>query len=594
MSCKKLNVEESFSEIENILSRRLLTPVFQPIVDISNAKGLGYEALIRGPINSDLHSPIELFDVAKKQGLLAELEYTCREMSCQRFTALEGSGKLFVNVSPMVLLDDGFREGITQGILSRYGLNADRIVIELSEQYPLDDYELINKAACHYREMGFEIALDDIGAGYAGLRIWNEMRPDYVKIDRHFIDQIDKDFAKQEFVGSIQKIASNLGCRVIAEGIETQGQLQTVQSLGITLGQGFFLGRPESYLEYKLPDCVGDYYRPLTDKVDRLMAGDISESVKTISSDMPFEDVINLFRRDKDLSCLPVVNDDYFLGNIDRYDVLELLAWPFSHDLYRRKQSRDVMDNGCMVVDRQTPLEDISKKLAMQESLKVDNHFIVTDNGRFFGVIQTHHLFKKMTEAQLLNALYANPLTQLPGNLLIDKTMAAWMAAKSDFRVAYLDLTNFKPFNDYYGYKSGDEVIVELARITERAICSRRDFLGHIGGDDFVVLFKSHDWESRCKRILSEFDAYVPGLYDEKALDDGGISGVDRLGRACFFPLLSLAIGVVHPDFKAVSSIHDVTTIAAEAKHGAKKQTGSNIFVSRRRKPHRLTYGLIT
>lgn len=582
-----------YNEFESILEKRLLTPVFQPIVNISSAKGLGYEALIRGPVNSELHSPIALFDAAKNQGLLADLEYTCREMSCQRFSELEGPGKLFINVSPMVLLDDGFREGITQGILDRYGLRADRIVIELSEQYPLDDYELINKAADHYREMGFEIALDDIGAGYAGLRTWNEMRPDYVKIDRHFIDQIDKDFAKQEFVSSIQKIASNLNCKVIAEGIETQGQLQTLQSLGVLLGQGYFLGRPETYLEYSVPEALGDYFKPVSDKADRLLAGDITEQVQTITPDTLFEDLINVFRRDKNLSCLPVVIDEYFVGNIDRHNILELLAWPFSHDLYRRKQAKDVMDSECMVVDRHTPLEDISKQLALQESRDVDNHFIITDSGRFFGVIQTHHLFKKMTEAQLLNARYANPLTQLPGNLIIDKTMADWMSANKDFRVAYLDLNNFKPFNDYYGYKPGDEVIVELARITERLVCSRRDFFGHIGGDDFVVLFQSSDWSRRCHQILAEFDAYVPGLYDDSALEKGGISGIDRSGNASFFPLLSLAIGIVHPDFESVSSIHDITTLAAEAKHGAKKESGSCVFINRRRKPHRLTDGVI-
>src|SRR5690606_38719081 len=95
-----------------------------------------------------------------------------------------------------------------------------KVVIELTEQMPTDDFELLDTALHHYRNMGFSIALDDLGAGYSSLRMWSELRPDYVKIDRYFIDGIHRDAVKRGFVESILKIARASQAQVIAEGIE--------------------------------------------------------------------------------------------------------------------------------------------------------------------------------------------------------------------------------------------------------------------------------------------------------------------------------------------------------------------------------------
>lgn len=107
-------------------------------------------------------------------------------------------------------------------MLREYGIAPSQIVIELTEQAPTDDFQLLQTALHHYRDMGFSIALDDLGAGYSSLRLWSELRPDYVKIDRHFIDGIHQDALKREFVGSILQIARASRAQVIAEGIEFQ------------------------------------------------------------------------------------------------------------------------------------------------------------------------------------------------------------------------------------------------------------------------------------------------------------------------------------------------------------------------------------
>lgn len=231
-------------ELRQILQERDLHMLFQPILNTREGAVLGYEALVRGPAHSPLHNAAVLFETANTTNMLAELEHICRELAIRRFVELGLQGKLFLNVSPMTLTDPRHPQGETLRLLERYGLPPARVVIELSEHYPTQDMELLARATRHYAGMGFEIAIDDLGAGYSGLRLWSEVGPSYVKIDRHFVAGIDADRIKREFVRFIRDISQRLGCRVIAEGIETSGECLTLQGLGIHNLQGFYLGVP--------------------------------------------------------------------------------------------------------------------------------------------------------------------------------------------------------------------------------------------------------------------------------------------------------------------------------------------------------------
>ncbi|MDI1300580.1 MAG: EAL domain-containing protein [bacterium] len=232
-------------ELHRLLLQRDLHMLFQPIVNTRERIVLGYEALVRGPDDSALHGANELFETAQKEGVLAPLERLCRELACARFVELNLPGKLFLNVSPMTLTDPHHPQGETLRILERTGLDPSRVVIELSEHYPTQDFELLARATRHYAGMGFEIAIDDLGSGYSGLRLWSEIRPAYVKIDRHFVANIHDDRIKREFVRFIRDISSRIGCRVIAEGIETANEYLTLHGLGIDNLQGYYLGYPQ-------------------------------------------------------------------------------------------------------------------------------------------------------------------------------------------------------------------------------------------------------------------------------------------------------------------------------------------------------------
>lgn len=230
----------------DILHSGAITTLFQPIFTTDSRQVIGYEALSRGPSNSPLHSPMTLFAAARQYGKLLELDMLCRRRAIQRFASSKLPGKLFLNILPETLLDHQHSTGRTLQMLQAEGMSPERVVIELTEQSPIDDYQLLQRALRHYRRMGFSIALDDLGAGYSGLRLWSEMMPEYVKVDRYFIDGIHLDPLKREFVDSILRMAKASRARVIAEGIELKEELDVLENLGAEMAQGFWLGRPQA------------------------------------------------------------------------------------------------------------------------------------------------------------------------------------------------------------------------------------------------------------------------------------------------------------------------------------------------------------
>ena len=150
------------------------------------------------------------------------------------------------------------------------------------------------------------------------------------------------------------------------------------------------------------------------------------------------------------------------------------------------------------------------------------------------------------------------------------------------FAAAYFDLDYFKAFNDVYGYRAGDGVIQMASRILSEATDTEQDFLGHVGGDDFVVIFRSTDWELKTRTILRNFDAAVQGIFLPEHIAEGGFVTQNRQGVDIFHPLLSLSAGIVVVEAGSFESPAELSQQLAETKRMAKKMSGSSYFVDRR------------
>lgn len=573
------------SSLVEIIKQENLTAFFQPIYLNDACKIYGYEALIRGPSDSPLHSPIALFDAAVEQDLLSELELVCRKISIARYVELGLSGKLFLNISPMVFLQADHPQGKTLSFLKEHGLEPEQVVIEISEKYPIDTTGLLQEALIHYRSLGFKVAVDDLGAGYAGLKLWSEVKPDYVKIDRYFINQCHLDPVKREFIKSILHLGHSINAKVIAEGIETNEEYQQLEDLGLNIYQGFLFARPEPFPTSQAPTIMLNRQRI------RSMPIHLEQSVSSllqvsyaIDADEHAKHVIEYLLKHPNVHSIPVLKGDRAIGMILRNQVLELFSTAFGRALNERKTAQEIMLQKPVIVEANTRLDEVAQLVTLEHDDKLHWHFIITDKGRYIGTGSIRDLLRQLTQQQLQHARYANPLSLLPGNVPIYRYVDKLLSQNRQFSMAYFDLNNFKPFNDIYGYAKGDKIIQLVAKIMQ-SCCSNKDFIGHIGGDDFVAIFQHKEYLGCCQKVIDDFDQKVRAYYTEDDLKAGGITANARSGQLKFYPLLSLAVGVVEPDIARCHSHHDVAELASAAKKQAKLQGGSNIFVSRRSGP---------
>ncbi|MFN2371072.1 MAG: response regulator [Candidatus Krumholzibacteriia bacterium] len=178
-----------------------------------------------------------------------------------------------------------------------------------------------------------------------------------------------------------------------------------------------------------------------------------------------------------------------------------------------------------------------------------------------------------------------NPLTHLPGNNTIVQRIQQAIDGGEDVAVLYTDLDNFKAYNDAYGFNDGDDVLLfnaETLQTVLRVVCEDRGFLGHVGGDDFVMIFSADKLDKVGQEIAARFDRGVPAFYRDDDIERGYIESEDRQGNRAHFPLMTISMGAVLLKQRPFRMHVEVAEVCAEVKHKAKAITGSNLFVDRR------------
>ena len=580
--------------LEHILKNVRLMTLLQPILDLMEGQVMGYEALSRGPSNSPLHAPQSLFRVAEQHGLLTALDWTCMRMALKTFARLNLPGRLFVNLSPGSLLDASFSPDAMLTALADAGLASNQVVIEITENTAALDYGQLRQAVSLLRATGIEVAIDDLGEGFSSLRLWSELKPAFVKIDKHFIADIHQDPHKIQFVRSIRQLAEGAHSCVIAEGVENPSELAVLKDLGIRYAQGYLIGRPSPVPIRLLPreveaclqsGTVSVFPMPRGRDALRVSADNLVVPAPSVNPTTVSQDVLELMMQHPDLHAVAVVDEGIPVGIIHRPALLDRFITLYGRELHGRKPCCDLMDDDPLIVDKATRMTELSELVVKKGKAAFTQGFIITNEGRYLGLGSGFDLMREVTKMQIVAARYANPLSGLPGNVPIQEHMERLLANEQTFITAYFDLDHFKPYNDVYGFRRGDDIIQLLARILRESCDLELDFIGHIGGDDFVVLFQSLDWETRCHSILARFDRECRALFNPEHVAAGGYHSEDRRGAMAFHALVSLSIGVVLVDPAHFHQYQEVARAASEAKRMAKRIDGSRLFIDQRRVP---------
>lgn len=568
---------------------------FQPIVEARLAQIIGFEALTRGPADSPLHSPLILFELAARCGRLVDLERMVVRRIVQRFVELKLPGRLFLNVSTDTVMAAVEGGALLATDFSQLGMPSSRIVIEITETRPVLEPARLHSAVQAWRALGLLIAIDDLGAGFSSLRRWVDVRPDYVKIDRHFIDGVAADPVKQQFVRSILEIAQTSGSQVIAEGLELDEDLHVLCEVGVTIFQGYLLARPHSSprgsmhpdLERRLRALAAPSSSPAdTRRGHAYAAARLARLGPTVTPAATCEQVIEMFRREERLWSLPVLDEEGRpIGVLRSMQVVKRATQRYFVELFSHRSCLELMDPHALVFDIATSLQGMSEAVTRIEDHLLVDGFIVTDQGRYVGSGRMTDLLKAVSDLEVSTARQANPLTDLPGNFPIDRHLESLLRQQAHFVVAYWDLSHFKAYNDVYGYRSGDDMIRLTARLVVAATVLPHDFAGHVGGDDFITVMQASGWEERIAAACAGFDAAVVSLIRPEHLRAGGYVTVGRRGDSSFHPLPRLAVGVMRVGPGDFESVHELSAALAEPKQQAKRiRDRSGCFVDRRQR----------
>jgi len=293
-------------------------------------------------------------------------------------------------------------------------------------------------------------------------------------------------------------------------------------------------------------------------------------------------EVLQRFCHEPGVMALPVVNSMMHpVGLITRRKTLSVFGHKFSHELNRRKGVEILMDGNPVVFDVATKIDIISRAMTARDEMFLFDPALMTRRNIYCGVLSVITLLKQMTDIQVEQAFDSNPLSRLPGNYRINHEIDFRLEHNIDFILVYADLDNFKAFNDFYSYEHGDRVIQLLAGIMRRVV-TEEEFIGHIGGDDFVMILAPEGWREKVDSLLYQFSAESALMYHCNDRKQGFIIAENRQGKQVHFPLMALSMAVVPCRAGAYSSHISIAEIASEMKHLAKKVDGNSVVINRR------------
>ncbi|MDJ0826597.1 MAG: EAL domain-containing protein [Rhodobacter sp.] len=558
-----------------------LTVAMQPIVDAETGNTIAYESLVRSFDDLGFPHPGALFEHAATCDQIYELD-TCligKALDCYAELRRSHWSLLFVNLDGRLLNRWRDVRSFIEFKLDALDLRPLDVCIELSEAHQPLPPEDFAEAVEGLRKPGFLIAVDDFGTGNSGMQMLYQSSPDFIKIDRFFIKSMPNDAKKRLLVGSVVDLAQTLGARVIAEGVESVEELASCREVNCDLIQGFLIARPTTEIATLHPS-YGDVVATAPPKSlpnDEIAVENLLEDVEILSDEDSLRDLIELMGRETAQSVFPTVdNCGLPRGAVRERDVKPLLYSRYGRDLAQNAMlNMSLMDyvRPIAMLESNTPLAPRLELIAE----KAEDGVIVTKSLKYRGYLSSASLLKLANHIRLKQAAAQNPLTRLPGNGAIQEFLDKCIATPGEPRIAaYLDIDNFKPFNDKYGFEVGDRALLMMAALLKSLDRDLGLFVGHIGGDDFFVgAFGPHCAiaSELLSRIGARFRHIAESLYDAEDRAAGVIAGRARDGTIRAFPLLSCTVSAVEiPAGVAVNRTLEITSRVAVLKSRARRE----------------------
>lgn len=571
--------EKMTAGLDDIINHKNIKTVFQPIISLKDGSIFGHEALSRITCESAFANIEMLFKSAAANNRLWDLELLCRTTALEaafKFMVPPYDKKLFLNVDPNIMHDESFKKGFTIDFLNQFDITPENIIIEITERNIIKDFESFVGTIDHYKGQNYKIAIDDAGAGYSGLNLISEIRPHYIKLDMKLIRGINSDLLKLAIVKGMVEVSRASSISLIAEGIETNEELETLVNLGVQYGQGYLIQKPHE-LTADIPEDIRNTIRHLNQKKNAVSNTSfphnhikhLSTYTDTVAPKERVTTIYNFFNTHKYHFGLCVIEDDLPVGIITPEGLSAKLSGQYGYTLNQNKPVSEIMDKNFLEVDHNLSVSEVSALAISRPNNKLYDLIIVTENKKYIGTVTIRDLLQKSTELEITSAKHQNPLTGLPGNLIIHQQLTQCLSDSLNSSFAYVDIDNFKAYNDYYGFEKGDLVLRFLAGILSSSF--HNQFVGHIGGDDFIVILDKVRSNEHFDDIKKQFNEGILNFYDDDDIRNGFILIQNRRGVIEKFPLMTITCVVLNNVSHSFDDIYHLTENLSSLKRDAKQ-----------------------
>lgn len=520
------------TSIENLINPKNIFPVFQSLLSLQNASVIGYESFIRFELDKEnLENPYffpeNTFKREKEKGNVWTLDKASFKTAVKTARAIGLRKKLFINLNSASFFDKNFQKEYIIKYLQKYGISPANVVFEISENDFTEEFqETIEETMAYFRSCGCQIALDNFGKQNFGFKKIYSLNPNYIKIDRTVIQDINTDEIKQKMVKSLVSFCAEIGTKTVATGIENEAELKTSLSLGVGFAQGFFIGNPDrifrnattasysavssclykkdekSEAQKEQDEKKSDKNKKIksaaaTEKSAEIVApqkkqgtakiGDFCVYGITFVSETPVPEVLQLFQVNKECLLAVVLDvEKHILGTVSKSKFLNLFTSQYGYDLYSKRTIGHLMEKDFLSADENESVIEVSARAMQRSEETVYSPVVVESHGKYKGIVSVRELLDTIVNVEVAektrDLMFKNKiLTQQRQIQLRDMKMAelvqksfykAKPPAQKDWECAFY----FKPMASV----SGDVYDFYVSKKEEKFLgCSLFDVSGH-------------------------------------------------------------------------------------------------------------------
>lgn len=500
--------------LDRLISQRLFYPVFQPIASLETGEVIAFEALTRPKPETGYKGPIEIFDDAADFGRLWELEDAVREGILSVAASMPDGMRVFFNSSPAVAADDRFAARLAEQLRRERELTPARMVLEITERSEGCSIEALVRQSRRAKQFGFQVAIDDVGAGTSGLNRLMQLRPHWIKLDRELIDGVERDQLKLNLVRFIVNFANLSGVCLLAEGVERKEELGVLIDLGVRYAQGYLLGRPSTSYQLLAPE-LADWIRARwrsrrpggAPDHGRSVLGSMCQRAWIVQNAMPKGEVAATIAKGDEPGVV-VVDGRRFVGWCPREQLLNIShadPEPIGFITQSSGSTLSVTDS----------IGDALAHLSIRSETDLPAPLVVSDGDAIIGVIPVRVLLSAAASG-VASRRATMPVTGLPGRVAADLMLAdlvrrrrAGERGTDRAEAAVVDIVRLSTFNENFGYEAGDNILRQLSRLLEETTldaAGEGGFVAHLSDDRFLVVREQGGLRTRLERLIELFE----------------------------------------------------------------------------------------